>query len=234
MAWAVGAFLAVSAVGLVWRLASRRDRGAAVVAPGALEWRMSRVWPAFVAACGVAFLVPAAWVLSRARPEEAWVLWEFLAFAAFAFLVAAHIASWRVLVDGEGVHARRWLFGPRDVAWGDVDALSVVMAQRMMAGSVDSVAVMSGGRKAMRISGLVLGGPASQGRFLDEARRRGIPVAHPSELPAGLTPWGPLHRRYAALPGWKQNVVAIAITAASLGAFFLLLYVIGTAVGQIR
>ena len=174
--------LAVSAVGLVWRLAS---------------------------------------------PEsDRWTAWGFLALAAFAFLVAAHIASWRVLVDGEGIHARRWLFGARDVAWGDVDALSVVMAQRMMAGSVDSVAVMSGGRKAMRISGLVLGGPASQGRFLDEARRRGIPVAHPSELPAGLTPWGPLHRRYAALPGWKQNVAVIAITAVGLALFFGLLMLV--------
>ena len=234
MAWAVGMFLTLSAVGLVWRLASRRDRGAAAVAPGALEWRMSRVWPAFVAACGLVFLGFAVWAGVASPESDRWTAWGFLAFAAFAFLVAAHIASWRVLVDGAGIHARRWLFGARDVAWGDVDALSVVMAQRMMAGGVDSVAVMSGGRKAMRISGLVLGGPASQGRFLDEARRRGIPVAHPSELPAGLTPWGPLHRRYAALPGWKQNVVAAAVTAASLGAFFLLLYVVGTAVGQIR
>ena len=224
MAWAVGAFLAVSAVGLVWRLASRRDRGAAAVAPGALEWRMSRVWPAFVAACGVAFLVPAAWVLSRARPEEAWVLWEFLALAAFALLVAAHVASWRVLVDGGGVHARRWLFGARDVAWGDVDALSVVVAQRMMAGGVDSVAVMSGGRKAMRISGLVLGGPASQGRFLDEARRRGIPVAPPSELPAGLTPWGPARRWYERLRPWQQGLVVLGCVAAFMAALFAALF----------
>ncbi|MDP9859190.1 hypothetical protein J2S71_000886 [Olsenella profusa DSM 13989] len=234
MLWAVGVLLALSAVGFVWRIASRHDRGAESPDPGVLEWRMSRVWPAFVVACGLVFLGFAVWAGLASPESDRWTAWGFLGFTAFAFLAAAHIASWRVLVDGGGVHARRWLFGPRDVAWGDVDALSVVMAQRMMAGSVDSVAVMSGGRKAMRISGLVLGGPASQGRFLDEARRRGIPVAHPSELPAGLTPWGPLHRRYAALPGWKQNVVAIAITAASLGAFFLLLYVIGTAVGQIR
>lgn len=170
----VGMLLAVSAVGLVWRLASRRDRGAAAVAPGALEWRMSRAWPAFVAVCGLVFLGFAVWAGVASPESDRWTAWGFLGFAAFAFLAAAHVASWRVLVDEAGVHARRWLFGARDVAWADVDALSVVMAQRMMAGSVDSVAVMSGGRKAMRISGLVLGGPASQGRFLDEARRRGI------------------------------------------------------------
>ena len=170
VALAVILLLAVSAVGLVWRLASRRDRG------------------------------------------------------------AAHVASWRVLVDGEGIHARRWLFGPRDVAWGDVDALSVVMAQRMMAGSVDSVAVMSGGRKAMRISGLVLGGPASQGRFLDEARRRGIPVAPPSELPAGLTPWGPARRRLEALPEWEQVIGALPASAVGfallLGLVMLVYYLV--------
>ena len=156
-----------------------------------------------------------------ASPEsDRWTAWGFLALAAFAFLAAAHVASWHVLVDEAGVHARRWLFGPRDVAWGDVDALSVVMAQRAMAGGVDSVAVMSGGRKAMRISGLVLGGPASQGRFLDEARRRGIPVAPPSELPAGLTPWGLARRRLEALPEWEQ--VLIALPASAVG-FALLL-----------
>ena len=216
----VGMLLAVSAVGLVWRLASRRDRGAAAVAPGALEWRMSRAWPAFLVACGLVVLGFAVWAGVASPESDRWTAWGVLAFAAFAFLVAAHIASWRVLVDGEGVHARRWLFGARDVAWGDVDALSVVMAQRMMAGGVDSVAVMSGGRKAMRISGLVLGGPASQGRFLDEARRRGIPVAHPSELPAGLTPWGPARRRLEALPEWEQ--VLIALPASAVG-FALLL-----------
>ena len=141
VALAVILLLAVSAVGLVWRLASRRDRG------------------------------------------------------------AAHVASWRVLVDEAGVHARRWLFGPRDVAWGDVDALSVVVAQRMMAGGVDSVAVMSGGRKAARIGGLVLGGPASQGRFLDEARRRGI---NPPKARGGPSePWKTVMGGACFRRGWE-------------------------------
>lgn len=136
-----------------------------------------------------------------ASPEsDRWTAWGFLALAAFALLVAAHVApgasSWTA-----GVHARRWLFGARDVAWGDVDALSVVMAQRMMAGSVDSVAVMSGGRKAMRISGLVLGGPASQGRFLDEARRRGI---NPPKARGGPSePWKTVMGGACFRRGWE-------------------------------
>ena len=193
--------LAVSAVGLVWRLASRRDRGAAAVAPGALEWRMSRAWPAFVAACGLVFLGFAVWAGVASPESDRWTAWGFLGFAAFALLVAAHIASWRVLVDEAGVHARRWLFGARDVAWGDVDALSVVAAQRMMAGGVDSVAVMSGGRKAARIGGLVLGGPASQGRFLDEARRRGI---NPPKARGGPSePWKTVMGGACFRRGWE-------------------------------
>ena len=140
------------------------------------------------------------WRLASPESDRS-TAWGFLAFAAFAFLVAAHVASWRVLMDEAGVHARRWLFGPRDVAWGDVDALSVVMAQRAMAGGVDSVAVMSGGRKAMRISGLVLGGPASQGRFLDEARRRGI---NPPKARGGPSePWKTVMGGACFRRGWE-------------------------------
>ena len=99
-----------------------------------------------------------------------------------------------------------------------------------MAGGVDSVAVMSGGRKAMRISGLVLGGPASQGRFLDEARGRGVPVAPPSELPPGLTPWGPTRRRLEALPEWEQALGAILVCAVGfallLGLVMLVYYLV--------
>ena len=228
--------LTVAVLGALGLAVARPGRGAGSPDPDRLEYRMPRVWPATMAVCGAAFLGFAVWAALSGNPTATPpVLAFFFLAAALAFLSCAQFLSWRVSVDGWGVRVRRLLLGPRDVAWADVDAVSVGANRYAPPGVPGAVVLMSGGRRAATIDGMYLGGGrATPGQLLDAARRRGIPVAPPSELPAGLTPWGPLHRRYAALPGWKQNVVAAAITAASLGAFFLLLYVIGTAVGQIR
>ena len=227
--------LTVAILGVLGLAAARSGRGAESPDPDRLEYRMPRVWPATMAACGAVCLGLAAWIAPMDDPSALPVAAFFLGFAALAFLVCAQFLSWRVSADEEGVRVRRLLFGARDVAWRDVDAVSVGANRYAPPGVPGAVVLMSGGRRAATLDGMYLGGGrASAEQLLDAARRRGIPVAPPSELPAGLTPWRPLHRRYAALPGWKQNVVAVAVTAASLGAFFLLLYVVGTAVGQIR
>ena len=200
MLWAVGVLLALSAVGFVWRIASRHDRGAESPDPGVLEWRMPRAWPAFVVACGLVFLGFAVWAgLASPSPTGGRLGGSSASPRSPSSPPPTSppgTSSWtrRASTRGGGSSAR-------DVAWGDVDALSVVMAQRMMAGSVDSVAVMSGGRKAMRISGLVLGGPASQGRFLDEARRRGI---NPPKARGGPSePWKTVMGGACFRRGWE-------------------------------
>ncbi|MDP9859192.1 hypothetical protein J2S71_000888 [Olsenella profusa DSM 13989] len=223
--------LTVAVLGVLGLMAARPGRGAGSPDPDRLEYRMPRVWPATMAACGViilGFAALCAYEMHRGNPTATWpVLAFFLGFAAFAFLACAQFLSWRVSVDGWGVRVRRLLFGARDVAWADVDAVSVGANRYAPPGVPGAVVLMSGGRRAATLDGMYLGGGrATAGQLLDAARRRGIPVAPPSELPAGLTPWGPLHRRYAALPKWGQNVAAVAITAVGLALFFGLLMLV--------
>ena len=70
-----------------------------------------------------------------------------------------------------------------------------------------------------------LGGGASSELLLDAARRRGVPVASPLELPPGLSPWGPARRWYEGLPGWRRGLVALA-SIVVFSAVFLLLVVL--------
>ena len=56
--------------------------------------------------------------------------------------------------------------------------------------------------------------------LLDAARRRGIPVAPPSELPAGLTPWGPARRWYEHLRPWQQGLLMLACAAMFMVALY--------------
>ncbi|WP_130813186.1 hypothetical protein [Olsenella sp. Marseille-P4559] len=235
---ALGALLATVLIGALWAVAARSDRGASSPDPDRLEYRMPRVWPAFCAFGGVFCLGLFALFVHEARrgnPTATWPVLAFtLGFAAFAFLACAQFLSWRVSVDGWGIRVSRLLFGRRAVAWADVDALAVTYYSNMP-GQVRSVTVMSGGRRALALDGMYLGGrEAAPGQLLDAARRRGVPVAHPSELPPGLTPWGPARRWYVGLRPWQQLALLVAVTAAFLAASFSLLYVVGTAVGQIR
>ena len=235
---ALGTLLVTVLIGALWAVAARSDRGASSPDPDRLEYRMPRVWPATVAVCGVGllgFAALCAYDMHRGNPTATWpVLAFFLGFAAFAFLACAQFLSWRVSVDGWGIRVSRLLFGRRAVAWADVDALAVTYYSNMP-GQVRSVTVMSGGRRALTLDGTYLGGrEAAPGQLLDAARRRGVPVAHPSELPPGLTPWGPARRWYVGLRPWQQVLLCVVATAAFLAASFSLLYVVGTAVGQIR
>ena len=219
--------LTVAVLGALGLAAARPGRGAGSPDPDRLEYRMPRVWPATMAACGAASLGLAAWIAPMDDPSALPVAAFFLGFAALALLACAQFLSWRVSVDGWGVRVRRLLLGARDVAWADVDAVSVGANRYAPPGVPGAVVLMSGGRRAATIDGMYLGGGrATPGQLLDAARRRGIPVAPPSELPAGLTPWGPLHRRYAAPPKWGRNVVVIAITAVGLALFFGLLMLV--------
>lgn len=218
----------VAVLGALGLAAARPGRGAGSPDPDRLEYRMPRVWPATMAACGViilGFAALCAYEMHRGNPTATWpVLAFFLGFAAFAFLACAQFLSWRVSVDGWGVRVRRLLLGARDVAWADVDAVSVGANRYAPPGVPGAVVLMSGGRRAATIDGMYLGGGATAGQLLDAARRRGIPVAPPSELPAGLTPWGPARRWYERLRPWQQGLVVLGCVAAFMAALFAALF----------
>ena len=219
--------LTVAVLGVLGLVAARSGRGAESPDPDRLEYRMPRVWPATMAVCGAAFLGFAVWAILSGNPTATPpALAFFLGFAALAFLACAQFLSWRVSVDGWGVRVRRLLFGARDVAWRDVDAVSVGAANRNAPPGVPgAVVLMSGGRRAATIDGMYLGGGrATPGQLLDAARRRGIPVAPPSELPAGLTPWGPARRWYEHLRPWQQGLVVFGCVAAFMAALFAALF----------
>ena len=213
--------LTVAILGVLGLAAARSGRGAESPDPDRLEYRMPRVWPATMAVCGAAALGFAAWIAPMDDPSALPVAAFFLGFAALAFLVCAQFLSWRVSADEEGVRVRRLLFGARDVAWADVDAVSVGANRYAPSGVPGAVVLMSGGRRAATLDGMYLGGGrATAGQLLDAARRRGIPVAPPSELPASLTPWGPARRWYERLRPWQQGLVVLECVAAFMAALF--------------
>lgn len=167
----------VAALALLGMATSRPARGARAGRPGGLEWRASRALPAMAIVIGAGFALLATVAALSGNPTATPpVMAFFLGFAAFGILFGVQVGSWRVRADDEGIHVRRWLFGARDVAWADMDAL-VVRAGRYTPGVPDKIVVVSGGRRAMSIEGLALGGGrATPGQLLDEARRRGVPV----------------------------------------------------------
>ncbi|MDP9859193.1 hypothetical protein J2S71_000889 [Olsenella profusa DSM 13989] len=210
----------VAVLGALGLAAARPGRGAGSPDPDRLEYRMPRVWPAAMAVGGAASLGLAAWIAPMDDPSALPVAAFSLGFAALALLACAQFLSWRVSVDGWGVRVRRLLLGARDVAWADVDAVSVGANRYAPPGVPGAVVLMSGGRRAATIDGMYLGGGATAGQLLDAARRRGIPVAPPSELPAGLTPWGPARRWYERLRPWQQGLVVLECVAAFMAALF--------------
>ena len=215
----------VAVLGALGLAAARPGRGAGSPDPDRLEYRMPRVWPATMAVCGAACLGFAAWIAPMDDPSALPVAAFFLGSAALALLACAQFLSWRVSVDGWGVRVRRLLLGARDVAWADVDAVSVGANRYAPPGVPGAVVLMSGGRRAATIDGMYLGGGgATAGQLLDAARRRGIPVAPPSELPAGLTPWGPARRWYERLRPWQQGLVVLGCVAAFMAALFAALF----------
>ena len=211
----------VAVLGALGLAAARPGRGAGSPDPDRLEYRMPRVWPAAMAVGGAASLGLAAWIAPMDDPSALPVAAFSLGFAALALLACAQFLSWRVSVDGWGVRVRRLLLGARDVAWADVDAVSVGANRYAPPGVPGAVVLMSGGRRAATLDGMYLGGGrATAGQLLDAARRRGIPVAPPSELPAGLTPWGPARRWYERLRPWQQGLVVLGCVAAFMAALF--------------
>ena len=167
----------IAVFALLGMATSRPTTDARAERPGGLEWRTSRALPAMAIVIGAGFaLLAMVAVLSGNPTATPPALAFFFGFAAFGILFGVQVGSWRVRADDEGIHVRRWLFGARDVAWADMDAL-VVRAGRYTPGVPDRIVVVSGGRKAMSIEGLALGGGrATPGQLLDEARRRGVPV----------------------------------------------------------
>ena len=168
----------VAALALLGMVTSRPTTDARAERPGGLEWRASRALPAMAIVIGAGFALAATFAALSGNPTATPpVMAFFLGFAALAFLVCAQFLSWRVSADEEGVRVRRLLFGARDVAWRDVDAVSVGANRYAPPGVPGAVVLMSGGRRAATLDGMYLGGGrATPGQLLDEARRRGVPV----------------------------------------------------------
>ncbi|ERL09646.1 hypothetical protein [Olsenella profusa] len=216
----------VAVLALVAVLARRERRDGFPEDPERPSYRMPRAYPAVFRVCAAGFLLGAAfcaYTLYRGNPTAAGALPVILGAAALCLLLAAYYSRWRLEVDGDGVHLRRMLLPDRDVPWGSLDAVGVAPSHTL--DDYDVITLVSGGRRALSVQRGSLGGGASPELLLDAARRRGVPVASPLELPPGLSPWGPARRWYEGLPGWRRGLVAL-VSIVVFSAVFLLLVVL--------
>lgn len=215
----------VAILALVTVLA-RREGGEPPEDPGRPSYRMPRAYPAVFRVCAAGFLLGAAfcaYTLYKGNPTAAGALPVILGVAALCLAFAGYYSRWRLEVDDDGVHLRRMLLPDRDVPWGSLDAVGVAPSHTL--DDYDVITLVSGGRRALSVQRGSLGGGASPELLLDAARRRGVPVASPLELPPGLSPWGPARRWYEGLPGWRQGLVAL-VSIVVFSAVFLLLVVL--------
>lgn len=215
----------VAVLALVAVLA-RREGGEPPVDPGRPSYRMPRAYPAVFRVCAAGLLLGAAlcaYTLYRGNPTAAGALPIILGAAALCLLFAAYYSRWRLEVDADGVHLRRMLLPDRDVPWGSLDAVGVAPSHTL--DDYDVITLMSGGRRVLSVQRGSLRGGASPDLLLDAARRRGIPVASPLELPPWLSPWGPARRWYEGLPGWRRGLATLA-SIVVFSAVFLLLVVL--------
>lgn len=214
----------VAVLALVAVLARREGRGGPPGDPDRPSYRMPRVYPAVFRVCAAGLLLGAAfcaYTLYRGNPTAAGFLPVIVGATALCLLFAAYYSRWRLEVDGDGVHLRRMLLPDRDVPWGSLDAVGVAPSHTI--DDYDVIALVSGGRRALSVQRGSLGGGASPELLLDAARRRGIPVASPLELPPGLSPWRPARRWYEGLSGWRRGLLALAIVVLFMAVLFAVL-----------